>query len=128
MKTYSEVRKDLAERSGGDVADASKDLLPCRYCGLPTERGALSTWGARCLPCVDQYRRRGYSGGQPAPDAQQAAWVKPAAAKVRSVPGDLSDAIGALSDRMHARLAERAAIPADLDDDAVNGMLQEAAR
>ena len=129
MKTYSEVRKDLAERSGDDVADPSKDLMPCRYCGTPTDRGTLSTWGARCLPCVGQYRSRGYSGGQPAPQAQQAGWVKPAASKVRSVPGDLSEAMGALSDRLHERMAQRSAVPADLDDDAVNAMLQaEASR
>lgn len=128
MKTYSEVRKDLVERSGGDVADPSKDLLPCRFCGLPTKRGTLSTWGARCLPCVGQYQRLGYSGGQPAPQAQQAAWVKPAASKVFSVPGDLGSALAPLAERLHERMAERAAIPADLDEDAVNGLLQEASR
>lgn len=125
MKTYSEVRKDLAERSGGDVADASKDLMPCRYCAEMTERGTLSLWGARCLRCVAQFRRSGYSGERPMQQATQAAWVKPAAAKVRDVPGDLGSALAPLAERLHERMAARAVL-AGLNDDDVNAMLQEA--
>lgn len=50
MSTYSKVRKELAEQH------VNEDTPPCRYCGTPTARDTLTTFGARCGPCYRAYR------------------------------------------------------------------------
>jgi hypothetical protein len=115
--TYGEIRKQTAEKLGDVDAPASK---PCRYCGEDTPYKTLSLLGARCRRCYDQFLQLGYSGSGPAPQANQAAWVRPAAKTVRHVPNQFS----ALAERMRQGRA-RIAAPKGASDDEVNALLRE---
>lgn len=57
MKTYREVRKDLAEGGHGEP-----ETFPCETCSRPTPREAMSNFGARCGACFTAYCRGAFSG------------------------------------------------------------------
>ena len=52
MKTYADVRREVAAPTSNDPAD---ERLPCGFCKAPTERKTLSLYGSRCGKCFAAY-------------------------------------------------------------------------
>ena len=50
MSTYRATRSDLALAAGFEANN-----LPCRFCGMTTDRETLGRLGARCQACYDAY-------------------------------------------------------------------------
>lgn len=64
-------RTGFDERRDSQVADEYLgNHMPCRYCGMPTERETLREYGARCGPCLTQYVTRG-KPNPPMPTVEQ---------------------------------------------------------
>jgi hypothetical protein len=118
VSTYRKVRDELAEQH-----DGGGDTVPCRYCGIQTDRETLTNLGARCRTCYEQFLRLGYSGGQPPRQHKQAPWVKAEGAKVRAKVGsNPMPGLEALSAAIAKRRAQREAL-AGMSDEDVNAML-----
>ena len=51
MKTYSEVRRDMADRPSGDG-----DSMPCRFCGTPTRSFVYDSTVSGSIRCEPSTR------------------------------------------------------------------------
>jgi hypothetical protein len=122
-KAFADVRKETAERMAETPAD---DHIPCRYCGTATPRSTLSSFGARCRPCYDQFLRVGYSGAHPPEQVARSPQVAADAARFRAHGAGVPNAFAGLAAAIEAKRAQRA-IPQGLADDDVNAMLQQEA-
>lgn len=65
MSKYRELRRETAEKMGDD----EHPPLPCMTCREDTPRATLSTYGARCVRCYQEYCRAAQSArpGTPRP-------------------------------------------------------------
>ncbi len=94
-------RSSYDERRDQKIADEfTSSLLPCKSCGIQTERDTLTEYGARCGACYTFY----ITDGRPLPAMPSLAQRKAAVERLRGLVGASGNPMGWV-DKLKAREA-----------------------
>ena len=68
--SVTSIREQTAKRMGKGDGNGEGVSYACTACGMSTDHATLATFGARCFPCYQAYRREPPPSPERSPYAQ----------------------------------------------------------